>query len=117
MANYFMVLGPSTKIVIRLLFFPLRRVAQIFLIALQVLSYTEVFESMSEASYPKSLSHFVTMDQATQDPAEEFLRAINFGLDQIEAMSPDQRAELAQRELSPESEQILQRFQDSRFLD
>jgi hypothetical protein len=70
---------------------------------------------MSEASYPKSLSHFVTMDQATQDPAEEFLRAINFGLDQIEAMSPDQRAELAQRELSPESEQILQRFQDSRF--
>jgi hypothetical protein len=57
------------------------------------------------------------MDQATQDPAEEFLRAINFGLDQIEAMSPDQRAELAQRELSPESEQILQRFQDSRFLD
>lgn len=72
---------------------------------------------MSAENSPRSLTPFSSMNQATQDPAEEFLRAIAFGLDQIEAMSPDQCAELAQRELSPESGEILQRFQDPQFLD
>ena len=87
MANYFIVHDPYTK-------------------------------RMSEANTPK-LPSPVDSDGSTshiaQDPTDKFHRAIAFGLDRIEAMSPAHRAELAQRELSEGCEEIFLRFHDALF--